>query len=596
MAHSRLPPEDLYYHVDDVAVKEGRWQQQVADALENCGYAYFLPIDDVASATQGGNGTNDDGKSVSNDPGSIRVDIATPGKKKSIQKVRGASHTATASLVSRDVRPQQVIAARSTAISVPSSLPSSSSRTTAERQAQDEQSRGLLSEIKIAARVARTTFEEGNRVESRWRRPTRLHRPCVDPTGCWHPGRVVAVHSDGGVDVIFEDGDKERLSRISSDYVRLAPKHVNLDEGGGEETAARVEQWAHGVARTAKTETLLCSASRRELAHIAFATNSIRRTWQDPVPMSAELARLRNIWEERKRSRPEWRVSVPMVSFEVTKRLSFGGTAPRPAQDARARGHRRPRRSMQETTGVLRHAIDPFSSTSIHAQRSNKTERPQCVEQQGNTCGGYCSSTPALAQAQSKLVASALAYDRCLAGARDCIARGAAAFRVARMYSEQQTAFEEATATLGPAQPAHAGYTDWRGHPVAGLQSATLEVAEAMDAWAGEWAAARREEDGVNSTERNVGGDEGRLVIEGEHSAPPFLWEGKPLVLTIVGHTENLIGGVPELQKWYGPGFPIRDNPFCLAYPIGDRPTTPRNASVQAYVNGEVGSWMGFEV
>lgn len=66
------------------------------------------------------------------------------------------------------------------------------------------------------------------------------------------------------------------------------------------------------------------------------------------------------------------------------------------------------------------------------------------------------------------------------------------------------------------------------------------------------------------------------------------MWEGTPLVSTILGQTEKLIGSVPELKEWYGPGFPMRQNPFCLAYPIGDRPRTPCNDSVRAYVNGEV--------
>ncbi|CAN0549421.1 unnamed protein product, partial [Ectocarpus sp. 8 AP-2014] len=67
----------------------------------------------------------------------------------------------------------------------------------------------------------------------------------------------------------------------------------------------------------------------------------------------------------------------------------------------------------------------------------------------------------------------------------------------------------------------------------------------------------------------------------------PFLWEGSPLVSTIIGQSAKLVAGAPELKEWYGAGFPIERNPFFLAYPVDDRPVTPRTALVRAWVNGE---------
>ncbi|CAM9824083.1 unnamed protein product, partial [Ectocarpus sp. 4 AP-2014] len=530
----------------------------------------------------------------------------------------------------------------------------------------EQQSQGLHLEMKRAMKVATTTFREGDRVESRWRRPTRLDKAKIDP-GAWHLGRVVQSHKDGGrVDVVFEDGDGERLSGISTKHVRLAPppsfleRYLLVSSGRDDDdvtAAAGVPGRRNSCDRrpscaptSAPTE-LVCSASRRELAYIACATKSLRCTWEDPVPISQEIARLRMLEERKMRSRPEWRGSFPLVDFSAMKRLPFGAggmarTGGRRARNTAAsavsavvatRDHQLQAQGTahdDSRTRLRTLQSSPSSSlkmltTNPQVQREENNDRDQgqgdrCTFTDHNTvketnarsadkrrssssspspaavaaaataaaAGAKTAGATALLEAQAKLVSAAVAYDRCVAGARDCLDRGCAAFRLARTYSEQQKALEESTATLGPAQPARAGYTDWRGSPVVGLQSATLDVVEAMDDWAAEWAAAKG-----GKTDAGGGDDafarEGVVLKDGAVAevavaAPPFLWEGSPLVSTIIGQSAKLVAGAPELKEWYGPGFPIERNPFFLAYPVDDRPVTPRSALVRAWVNGEM--------
>lgn len=656
-AHTRLAPGDLYYPVDEEASRQGRWQQQAREALEECGHAYFLlpPGGDVVGADDVTSMDGDDDRGVtqsssspvfpsfnSNANGSRPIayeskkggfpampsDVAHPraGGKRTQTEHRRPSTSEAAS---------RRAAARSNR--------KAAAALVATRELLEEQSHGLHMEVKRAMRVATKTLREGDRVESRWRRPTRLDKPRVDPGG-WHPGRVVQSHKDGGrVDVVFEDGDEERLSGIPTKYVRRAPSPTSLKRSlvstSGKENDAMAavvgisndDNDPSSSTPTPMTVEQLSSASRRELAHIVCAAKSLRCTWEDPVPIDQEMARLRMLGEEKMRGRPEWEGSFPVVNFQATKRLPFGaggmagvraaraGRAAaastalqdcrRGRQKVRARSRKSSSRSVavpkgataQPNPGWGRHGNPQRDGAYPVGQETPTTVRRRSTTTTATALGEKTPRAPSLAPAglltaQSRLVAAAVAYDRCVAGARDCLDRGSTTFRQARTYSEQQKAFEESTAVLGPSQPARAGYTDWRGRPVTGLQNATLNVVEAMDAWAAEWRAAREDITGVG--EKN-NGDMGQEQVAKDGAvapvpiaAPPFLWEGSPLVSTIIGHSANLLGGTPELGKWYGPGFPIQRNPFFLAHPLDDRPVTPRNALVRAWVNGEVSCGM----
>lgn len=541
-AHIRLPPTDLYYPIDAEAVREGRWQEQVSDTLEECGYEYFIPGAfvltnlslpteiQVAGTTAGPWSTNDAEYSSQKhrSPNRTNTNIA-----RTMGKVIGQTTTShgnpappTAARVPLKHNPIQSFSSRSSTAGHPRTggkdASSSSTRTIIERH-EEEQIRGLGKEIEQAARAARTTFSVGDRIESRWSRPTRFDRPRLDSAGVWHPGRVVAAHKDGRVDVVFEHGASERLRGISSSQVRLAPETVELvsveqplvgNRGETENGRQQVES---------TTAVDLCPASRRELAHVARRTNAIRRTWQDPITMSTELTRLKQLWREKAQGRPEFNLSFPAVDFETAKSSTLGGSV-RAAEGRMAQMRQQQKRLNNQTkyadksccsgTQLSQRSLVGRSSVPVQELRQLAGSKPnhrhshrieryddrgqrQCIGVVGVIpTGGIASSSTApasrvLAAVQFDLVSKAMSYDRYVASVRDCLDRGAAVFRSARTYTEQQTSFEEATATLGPAQPARAGYSDWRGRPICGLQSVTLDVVEAIDALAKEWAAAR---------------------------------------------------------------------------------------------------------
>lgn len=579
-AHKRLPPANLYYPVDDEASRQGRWQAQAEEALEECGHAYFLPASDPMRAEADADHVNNTPKVEQSQIGigiHSNVHVSCSNDALMINVDQTASHSAARARIGR---PR---AGRPIKPGGPG--PSLTRKATAKKEAL-EQSHGLRSELQRAIRTAQTTLKKGDRIESRWRRPTRLDKPRVDP-GAWHPGRLIAVHRDGNIDMVFEDGEEERLSGIPAKHVRLAPS----SEPSNYSDATTAD--THRIGPSPPID--LCSASRRELAHIASVVTSLRRAWENPVTMDQELVRLRALWEEKMRTRPEWRGTFPVVNFSATKTLSIGGGMARAV--AQSRPETWPRRQAQDTQESTRQCRRRSRRSLAMLGAAGQLEATKRSEQRPRTFRNDCTpgstreiaSSPALVETQSNLVKAAVAYDKCVADVRRCLDRGASAFCVAQTYSEQQSAFEEVTANLGPALPARAGYTDWRGSPVVGLQNATLDVVEAIDAWAAEWTAVRNEAAScVDHRGSSQGGvEETRIAVE----VPPFLWEGLPLVRTIIGHSGKLLARSPELKGWYGAGFPVEWNPFFLAYPIDDRPVTPRSAHVRAFVNGEVGGW-----
>lgn len=584
--------------MDEQASSQGRWQEQAKEALDECGYAYFLPTDDDNTPEVRHHANHDGGIAIHHnegpqEPGSdplcdVPLDVDARNSP-DCENIGTPFFSATRSGVGKPRHRRPATSEAAAAARLRSRRKASVDRD------ELEQSHGLCSELKRAIRVARATLKEGDRVESRWRRPTRLEKPRVDPNA-WHAGRLVAVHKDGTVDVVFEDGGEERLSGTPAKHVRLAPQverlHPAPAPNGPKAVCKRIDP---------APPVNLCSASRRKLAHIAVATTSLRCTWEDPIPFSQELTRLRKLKGEKTRCRPEWRGSFPAVDFRTTKNVSFAcGKVDTPASQNRGktrqrihreqctarRGRRQPKTSGIAIDGVL---------TELAMRMTQEETRNVLGERDGtgnSARGGLAPCYLALVEAQSNLVAAAMAYDKCVAEVRQCLERGAAAFLVARTYSEQQSAFEETTATLGPAQPARAGYADWRGSSIVGLQSATLDVVEAMDAWATEWTAAKNDATGGGGggvdREKNSPQDNAEESPVCADKAPPFLWEGVPLVSTIIGHSVSIVAGASELLQWYGPGFPSGRNPFFLAYPIDDRPVTPRDVLVRAYVNGEV--------
>lgn len=588
-AHKRLPPRDLYFPVESKASREGRWQEFAAEALEECGYAYFLPAEELPGDKQRRKDSNANGSdaaanhgnpddyshSTSNDRGTeCRINASLPGNRQSritsLVSTKGSKPRASwRSRISAGSTPETVVACKA-----------------ALKRQVIEQSNGLHLELRRAVRAARTTFKKGERVESRWRRPSRLDKPRVDPRA-WHPGRVTAVENNGKLTILFEDGEGERLSGIPTKHVRLAPESIPR-------SPLMSDRRSTSGTEPKPSNLKLGAKSLRELAHIASTIESLRTSWEYPLTINQELTRLRRLLEESISCRPAWRGSFPDVSFQKIKRAPIGGEAT-PAtcggpqhrrQHARHIGRRKTTRSSR-TTGVVPGSHNPLVVTlsagrpphddyEMHVKTSLLLPSPSRLESARMT-----SVSPALAKAQSDLVAAALAYESCVSTVKECLERGVFSFHAARTYSEQQRAFDETTANLGPSLKARAGYTDWRGSDIIGLQNATLDVVEALDTWTTEQASSA-DKPVAEMDERGSGPDTGKV------NTCPFLWEGSPLVSNVIGYSATLFENALELKEWYGQGFPVARNPFFLAYPIDERPVTPRSALVGANVNGEV--------
>ncbi|CAM9231116.1 unnamed protein product, partial [Discosporangium mesarthrocarpum] len=400
---------------------------------------------------------------------------------------------------------------------------------------------------------ARKCFKKGDRVECRWRQPTRLDHPRVDPV-VWHPATVKRTHKDGCVDVVFESGGCEKLSWVLPEHVRFAPRPApagSTPAGGEDITIARP------------------STSLRELAHITNTVHALRNNWKDSLPMSEELERLRGLCRRKQAARqPEWQSTFPAIQFEASKRLSLGQwkQGPRSRNPAQRRctwqwhkaNDSTPGQGVRRRNMLQLHPVDNQERPEVNAEEYSGIHEREGEDPRSSD----------IDQAQADLIRKVMAYERCLRSVKDCLSRGLVAYRTSHTYSEQQRAFEETTANLGFFQPARAGYSDWHGHDVVGLQNATLDAIEAV----GMWAQARA------SAVRDVG--EGGRVL-------PFLWEGKNFLVGIIDQMDSFFKGAPELQRWYGPGFPLKRNPFCMAYNLDERPATPRSAMVRSYIHGE---------
>ena len=337
-----------------------------------------------------------------------------------------------------------------------------------------EQSQGLRWELKHAVIAARSTFREGDRVESRWRRPTRMDKARLDPH-TWYPGRVINVSKDGNVDIIFEDGDKERLNGIQDKHVRLAPRSLSgLSFVSCSESIQQIEP----VTCCSSKSDFSCN-SRRELAHVAITTKLIRRTWKDPLTMSQELSRLREIWEKRMQSRPAWRGSFSALNVQATKKGPIGGGVtpaargrPKlPGDMAKQPSHTRydkKRCRTIRTPRVLRavsgyHGLVETSTKRLGPERRANFDSQPVVNALESSKAPFL--PPSLVKAQSDLVAAVMVYDNCVSTVIDCLKRGVSCFDAAQTYSELQRAFGEATESFDPAQRARPEYRDWRGTP-----------------------------------------------------------------------------------------------------------------------------------
>lgn len=301
-----------------------------------------------------------------------------------------------------------------------------------------EQSNGLHLELRRAVRAACTTFREGDRVESRWCRPSRLDKPRVDPHA-WHPGRVTTVEKNCKLTIIFEDGEGEYLSGIPCKHVRLAP---------GSMPRSPLMSDPRSTSRTEPklSKLKLGPESMRELAHVASTIESLRTAWEYPLTINQELTRL---LEESISCRPVWRGSFPDVSFQKTKTALMGGEAtPVTWGGPQHRRHQQQQHARHKTTRPSQTTCIVPGSHNLLVVTSPARKPPPDHDEVHVKTGLHFPSpsgpesarmppvSPVLAKAQSDLVAAALAYEGCVSTVNEGLKRGVLSFRAGRTYSE----------------------------------------------------------------------------------------------------------------------------------------------------------------
>ncbi|CAM9689736.1 unnamed protein product [Choristocarpus tenellus] len=519
--------DNLYYPLDTDHVRDGQWQEGVSEALAEYGYAYFNQIHHTVQKTQRLELEQHSGEedNLQPSPHSFRPLPQCCEVKETHQNELGALQEGTSRKKIHGINRDGNLTAD-----------------------EEEHAHGLGVELLLATSEVKRSFSRGDRVVCQWRQPTRLDHPRID-LAAWHPARVTEVHKDHHyVDVVFESGACERLSRVHVKHLHLAP-HPN--------SIKPIPHEGEDIPTVA-----LSSKSCRELAHIAKKNEAVQRTWNQIMPITEELKRLRGLCIKHSR-RPEWQGTFPAVSCNMTRRLTTKRKKRIKLRNTQTK------EQLQSPLPQERNVCDLQENTlnqSIHLGRQRTTPIATIVESSSGR-GGNISST--VHSAQMVLIASVMAYEKCVSAVHDCIERGRTAYHEAHTYSEQHKAFEEVTANLGFYQPARAGYNDWRGQPVIGLQNATVDAIEAV----GKWVEAR-------CADAQGGGG-------GSHGTMRFFWKGQHFLLCIIDQTEHIFSRAPELGEWYGPGFPIHRNPFCLSYNLDERPCTPRNIMVRSFVNGE---------
>lgn len=265
------------------------------------------------------------------------------------------------------------------------------------------------------------------------------------------------------------------------------------------------------------------------------AVNKIKDSWEDAPTLKSELRRLKTFAPTVRNHRPAFDTSTPAITFLQSKSLPLGQFTTSPNTDKQKKEVRR--RPRQEV---------PAAS----AQQQPETETDELTNH-------------AQVEAASISVIEALmAYDKCMEDVKKCLAASLVALKSATTYSQKVAALEQFRCMLGQGQPARPGYKDWRKDAVLGLQDVTLAAVEAIDEWS----------------------KASKSVPQG-----PFCWSGKPFLLNLPHHLDFLAeAGAKPVRQLYGDAFPVVLNPFSMCYSLNERPPTPTDPHVKAYIDGEL--------
>ena len=293
-------------------------------------------------------------------------------------------------------------------------------------------------------------------------------------------------------------------------------------------------------------------ASTSTLRAAGRDVTKLRDAWTRPVGLREERARL-----EKSRAAPReatpWDGDTKILP-RLVKQRDGGGVhgaprRPRPQSDLDAS-------SSSATTQPATKATPPKGSR--RSPRSNGGELVFLDE--SSAAGGLDeysmdAARKELDKAQIQVVDAIAQYDRYRREINAVAVKCARAYRTARLHSQRQDAFDELTEMLGPYRWARAGFNDWRGRPVKGMQTITIKLVESVVRWRAALAA----------TGRSLGAN----------AATPFRWENRNVLLSVITGLDFLGETFPELVHWYSPEYVFKRNPLCRACVLDERPPTP---------------------
>ncbi|CAM9667343.1 unnamed protein product [Chrysoparadoxa australica] len=292
MAHEMLPPEEVYFPLDDTAVKGGHWMEHTQKLLGDAGHGAFVMSADQRPLLC------EMSKSVSYE------EVASPEEEeeKFYETIGKMAFHAKQGHKSLGVEKYAMHHH--------------------DPDLQRDHEEGLEMELSCTRKATKSCYKMGEIAECRWRRPNRLENPCVDALN-WHTATITKIHDCGRMDVRFCDGLKERCSKVMPCHVRKRTR-ASSDDGG------------HFPATT------------RHLYQIGATTAILQENWHNTPPLRQELKRLGKYRAVKRRSRPEWDTRAPLIAFELSKRQPLGPSTmltktrkPRPREPFK--GKRKPR-------------------------------------------------------------------------------------------------------------------------------------------------------------------------------------------------------------------------------------------------------------
>ena len=312
------------------------------------------------------------------------------------------------------------------------------------------------------------------------------------------------------------------------------PSKIDAKKGGVVTDSRRLAKHMDSLARDFNLHTKREPGKKAELRR---DIEKLRDAWSQPLPLRSERARL-----EKSRAAP--REATPWNN----------DTAMLPPVGRGRRHRQRLDPKINKDTSMLSSRSIDTPALSHMREPSNESRDLLTDTTLGSTTGSMTEDSlddarKELQKAQLQVVDAITEYDRYRKEISTVATKCSKAYRNARLHIQRQDAFDELSEMLGPYRWARAGFEDWRGRPVKGIQNITIKLVEAVVRW------------------REAMASVGRPTA-------PFLWENRNVILSLATGLDFL-AEFPELVEWYSVEYNFKRNPFSRACVLDERPKTP---------------------